>query len=194
MFLILIFTGTANAEMPILHVSMSLGEDEWRVMREKIFPPFEDRENVKIKAVNIEAQDTLKKIEAMHKANKMSIDLMFIDNMNLAPYVAKRLVLRLEKYRDQTGRDRTVLNYLSRYREVDKFLYNVFEICDAAVENYIEREFENLNINFGCTGGQHRSVFCADKLAEHLSRKYVISIKLHHREQDIIESRKGTHE
>jgi RNase adaptor protein for sRNA GlmZ degradation len=77
---------------------------------------------------------------------------------------------------------------------VDKFLYNVFEICDAAVENYIEREFENLNINFGCTGGQHRSVFCADKLAEHLSGKYVISIKINHREQDIIESRKGSHE
>jgi aminoglycoside/choline kinase family phosphotransferase len=101
---------------------------------------------------------------------------------------------RLEKYRDKTGRDNAVINYLSRYREVDKFLYNVFEICDAAVENYIERDFENLSISFGCTGGQHRSVYCADKLAEHLAGKYVISIKLHHREQDILESRKGTHE
>ena len=97
-FLVLIFIGITNAEMPVLHISMSLGEDEWKVMREKIFPPFEDKEKVKIKAVNIEAQDTLKRIEAMHKANKMSIDLMFIDNMNLAPYVEKRLVVRLEKY------------------------------------------------------------------------------------------------
>jgi RNase adaptor protein for sRNA GlmZ degradation len=101
---------------------------------------------------------------------------------------------RQEKYREQTGRDKAVINYLSRYREVDKFLYNVFEICDAAIENYIERDFENLQINFGCTGGQHRSVFCADKLAEHLMQKYVISIKLHHHEQDILESRTGTHE
>jgi trehalose transport system substrate-binding protein len=100
LILSLIFIGLANAEMRILHISMSLGEDEWKVMREKIFPTFEDREKVKIKAVNIEAQDTLKKIEAMHKANKMSIDLMFIDNMSLAPYVEKRLVLRLDKYRD----------------------------------------------------------------------------------------------
>jgi trehalose transport system substrate-binding protein len=99
-FIILVFIGPASSKIRVLHISMSLGEDEWKVMREKIFPPFEDREKIKIKAVNIEAQDTLMKIEAMHKANKMGIDLMFIDNMNLAPYVEKRLVMRLDKYRD----------------------------------------------------------------------------------------------
>ena len=101
---------------------------------------------------------------------------------------------RLEKYSEQTGRDREVIDFLGRYREVDKFLYNVFEICDSAVENYIDRDFDNLSISFGCTGGRHRSVYCADKLAEHLGKKYVISIKLHHREQDIIESSLGSHE
>ncbi len=101
---------------------------------------------------------------------------------------------RLEEYREKTGRDKEVINYLIRYREVDKFLYNIFEICDRAVENYIERGFENLSINFGCTGGQHRSVYCADKLAEHLAKKYVIHIKLNHREQEITESRIGSHE
>ena len=103
--LILIFMGSAIAEMGVLRISMSLGEDEWKVMREKIFPPFEEREGIRIEAVNIEAKDTLKKIEAMHRANKMSIDLMFIDNMNLAPYVQKRLVLRLDKYRDLIDRE-----------------------------------------------------------------------------------------
>ena len=97
---------------------------------------------------------------------------------------------RLEEYRDQTGRDKAVISYLSRHREVDMFLHNVFDICDSAVENYIERGFENLSINFGCTGGQHRSVYCADRLAEHLSGKYVITVKLHHREQQITETRK----
>jgi len=97
---------------------------------------------------------------------------------------------RLEEYRDQTGRDKAVINYLNRHREVDIFLHNVFDICDSAVENYIERGFENLSINFGCTGGQHRSVYCADRLAEHLSGKYVITVKLHHREQQITETRK----
>jgi len=96
---------------------------------------------------------------------------------------------RLDEYKQQTGRDKEVKDYLARYREVDKFLFNVFEICDSAVENYISRDFENLSISFGCTGGQHRSVYCADKLAEHLAKKYVIQIKLHHREQKITESR-----
>ncbi|MBE9484624.1 MAG: phosphotransferase [Bacteroidetes bacterium] len=97
---------------------------------------------------------------------------------------------RLEEFRDQTGRDKAVISYLKRQREVDMFLHNVFDICDSAVENYIERGFENLSINFGCTGGQHRSVYCADRLAEHLSGKYVITVKLHHREQQITETRK----
>ena len=98
--LLFVFIGIARTEASTLNVSMSLGEHEWKVMRENVFPPFEKKENVKIKAVNIEAQDTLKKIEAMHRANKMAIDLMFIDNMNLAPYVEKRLVLRLGRYKD----------------------------------------------------------------------------------------------
>src|SRR5262245_42252361 len=54
-----------------LSISASLGENEWKVMREKVFPPFEARENCHIRAVNIEAADTLKKIEAMHRANRM---------------------------------------------------------------------------------------------------------------------------
>src|SRR4030095_6948217 len=67
-------------------------------MREQVFPTFEARENCRIRAVNIEAGDTLKKIEAMHRANRMSIDLLLLDNMNLAPYVEKRLLLDLTKY------------------------------------------------------------------------------------------------
>ncbi len=94
-----------NQGIHTLNISMSLGEDEWKVMREKVFPPFEEKENVSIRAVNIEAQDTFKKIEAMHRANRMSIDLLFIDNMNLAPYVEKRLVLRLDRYREIIDRE-----------------------------------------------------------------------------------------
>ena len=81
-----------------LSMSASLGENEWKVMREHVFPPFEAREHCRIRAVNIEAGDTLKKIEVMHRANRMSIDLLLLDNMNLAPYVEKRLLLDLTKY------------------------------------------------------------------------------------------------
>jgi trehalose transport system substrate-binding protein len=81
-----------------LSIAASLGENEWKVIREKVFPPFEAREHCRIRAVNIEAADTLKKLEVMHRANRMSIDLVLLDNMNLAPYVEKRLVLDLTKY------------------------------------------------------------------------------------------------
>ena len=80
-----------------LSLAASLGENEWKVMREHVFPPFEVREHCRIRAINIEAADTLKKIEVMHRANRMSIDLVLLDNMNLAPYVEKRLVLDLTK-------------------------------------------------------------------------------------------------
>ncbi|MGA1869522.1 MAG: ABC transporter substrate-binding protein [bacterium] len=99
LLLIILVSCTADTGTRTLNISMSLGEEEWKIMREKVFPPFEKREKVTINAVHIEAQDTLKKIEAMHKAHRMDIDLMFIDNMNLAPYVEKRLVLSLENSR-----------------------------------------------------------------------------------------------
>src|SRR3989441_12562954 len=81
-----------------LSIAASLGENEWKVMREHVFPTFEAREHCRIRAVNIEAGDTLKKIEVMHRANRMSIDLLLLDNMNLAPYVEKRLLLDLTTY------------------------------------------------------------------------------------------------
>jgi aminoglycoside/choline kinase family phosphotransferase len=96
---------------------------------------------------------------------------------------------RLEEYKALNGRDKEVIHYLKKHREVDKFLYNIFEVIDSAVENYIEREFSNLDISFGCTGGQHRSVYCADRLFEHLSKKYVIKVRLNHREQKITETK-----
>jgi RNase adaptor protein for sRNA GlmZ degradation len=55
---------------------------------------------------------------------------------------------------------------------------------DKAVENYIERSFTNLNINFGCTGGQHRSVYSADTMAKHLEEKYGVKVILKHVEQE----------
>src|SRR5262245_20348858 len=64
-----------------LSLSASLGEHEWKVLREHISPPFEAREHCRIRAVNIEAADTLKKIEVMHRADRMNLDLLLLDNM-----------------------------------------------------------------------------------------------------------------
>ncbi len=66
------------------------------------------------------------------------------------------------------------------------FLNSVFDIVDIAVEDYIKRGFSSLMVSFGCTGGQHRSVYAADALARHLKNKFSVKIQLCHLVQDPI--------
>jgi aminoglycoside/choline kinase family phosphotransferase len=91
---------------------------------------------------------------------------------------------RYEEYKKLTGRDKPVIDFLKANGEMDNFLNNVYGIVDKSVENYLERGFANLAVNFGCTGGQHRSVYAADQLARHLTDKYGVRIELHHIEQE----------
>ena len=70
-----------------------------------------------------------------------------------------------------------------------EFLNNVYNIVDISVEDYIARGFENLVINFGCTGGQHRSVYAADAVARHVRNKYGVKIHINHIEQKIEETK-----
>ena len=67
---------------------------------------------------------------------------------------------------------------------MDEFLSHVYEMVDASVQKYIERGFTSLMVNFGCTGGQHRSVYSAEKLFEHINQKFNVKIELHHIEQE----------
>lgn len=91
---------------------------------------------------------------------------------------------RLEPFKVQTGRDKPVKDFLEQQTRMPDFLNSVFDVVDITVENYMRRGFENLTINFGCTGGQHRSVYAADALARHLRNKFGVPIELHHREQE----------
>lgn len=91
---------------------------------------------------------------------------------------------RYEPYKKLTGRDEPVINFLKQHSNIDDFLNNVFRIVDKSVEDYIERSFTSLMVNFGCTGGQHRSVYSADALAKHIKEKYGIKVKLAHIEQE----------
>lgn len=91
---------------------------------------------------------------------------------------------RHEQYKEIHGRDKAVMEYLERQTRIQDFLNSVFDIVDISVEEYIKRDFDNLCVNFGCTGGQHRSVYAADALARHLRNKYKVKIELHHREQE----------
>lgn len=92
---------------------------------------------------------------------------------------------KYEHYKHFTGLDPEVIKYLEDDGGITKFLGHVYDLADAHVKRYMERKFTNLMFAFGCTGGQHRSVYCAQHLAEHLSNKYNISVKVIHREQGI---------
>ncbi len=96
---------------------------------------------------------------------------------------------RITEYKQLTGRDKSVKDYLEQETQMPEFLSNIYNLVDIAVEDYIKRGFENLVINFGCTGGQHRSVYAADAVARHLRNKFGIRYRLNHMEQDIHESK-----
>jgi aminoglycoside/choline kinase family phosphotransferase len=91
---------------------------------------------------------------------------------------------RIESMKTQTGRDKEVKDYLEQQTKMAEFLNSTFDIVDISVEDYIMRNFESLSISFGCTGGQHRSVYAADALARHLKNKFKVKIELAHLVQD----------
>lgn len=91
---------------------------------------------------------------------------------------------RFEAYKQLTGRDKEVKDFLEQNTRMPAFLNNIYNIIDISVEDYMKRGFESLQISFGCTGGQHRSVYAADALARHLRNKYGVKIELRHLVQD----------
>lgn len=93
---------------------------------------------------------------------------------------------RYEPYKKLTGRDEPVIRFLEDDGEILGFLEHVYGVVDPHVETFRGRGFSDLMVSFGCTGGQHRSVYCAEHLAVHLSEKYPdIVVRLIHREQNI---------
>ncbi|MBM3416420.1 MAG: hypothetical protein FJY20_08220 [Bacteroidetes bacterium] len=87
---------------------------------------------------------------------------------------------RIDSMKTLTGRDKEVKDYLEQETKMPEFLNSIFDIVDTTVEEYIKRGFESLMVSFGCTGGQHRSVYAADELARHLKNKFRVKIELKH--------------
>jgi len=87
---------------------------------------------------------------------------------------------REEKFKELTGRDAPVIEYLNQQESVHQFLACVYTLVDASVANYQSRGFKSLMISFGCTGGQHRSVFLAEQLAKRLRARNGLTVELHH--------------
>ena len=92
---------------------------------------------------------------------------------------------RYEQYKSLTGLDRPVIEFLEKDGEITEFLCHTDALVDAHVQRFLERGFSHLMICFGCTGGQHRSVYSAQHTAMHLHEKFKINVHLIHREQQI---------
>ncbi len=92
---------------------------------------------------------------------------------------------RYEPYKKLTGLDEPVIRFLEDDGEILTFLDSVYRLADAHVRRYVQRGFTSLMFSFGCTGGQHRSVYSAQHLAEYINRKYGVEVHVCHREQGI---------
>jgi aminoglycoside/choline kinase family phosphotransferase len=91
---------------------------------------------------------------------------------------------RFTEYKAITGRDKQVIDFIEQRTKMADFLNSIYTIVDISVEDYIKRGFSSLMVNFGCTGGQHRSVYAAEALARHLRNKFKVKIELKHIEQE----------
>ena len=94
--------------------------------------------------------------------------------------LSKLITGREKQYAHNTGQQKVIIDWLEKYPEVEAFKSYVNAIVDMSVENYMERHFTHLMVNFGCTGGQHRSVYFAESLKKHLEEKYDVFIDLKH--------------
>jgi len=90
---------------------------------------------------------------------------------------------RLEEFKELTGKDEPVIHYLQKEPAVEEFLRHATSLVDQTVENYIQRNFTHLSVNFGCTGGRHRSIYAAENLASHLKERYDLRVELIHEEE-----------
>ena len=92
---------------------------------------------------------------------------------------------KYEEYKQMTGLDQPVIDFLEKDGEILRFLDGVYSVVDHHVKRFMERGFTHLQVSFGCTGGQHRSVYCAEHLAAHLVKEYGVKVHLIHRERGV---------
>ncbi|MGC2060536.1 MAG: RNase adapter RapZ [Candidatus Sulfotelmatobacter sp.] len=99
---------------------------------------------------------------------------------------------REERFKPLTGKDQPVIDYLNQQESVHQFLASVMSLVDASVNNYQQRRFKNLMVSFGCTGGQHRSVFLAEQVAKRLRGRNGVEVVLQHRELENLDGENST--
>lgn len=91
---------------------------------------------------------------------------------------------RIEEMKSLSGRDEAVKQYLENETRMPEFIRHIRQLLDITIENYLERGFTALTINFGCTGGQHRSVYAAETIAGYLLSRYEVNVVVEHLEKN----------
>lgn len=171
--LYLLETGKLDFDIPHLHEVFKsiITSDEFNIYEEKLLP--NEKLSVTITSFSYKREIP---IDLADNGGGFVFDCRGLNNPG-----------RHLKYKLLNGRHPDVIKFLVDNSDVNKFMTNVFSLVDFTVEKYLKQGFKNLMVNFGCTGGQHRSVYCADKLFEHLKAKYDINIFISHIEQGIKE-------
>ncbi len=98
---------------------------------------------------------------------------------------------REERFKSLTGKDAPVIDYLNQQETVHQFLASVYSLVDSSLSSYQQRGFKNLMVSFGCTGGQHRSVFLAEQLAKRLRARNGLEVAVRHLELEKLGKRKA---
>jgi aminoglycoside/choline kinase family phosphotransferase len=147
-------------------------------------------------ALNHISQNTsLRKFEALEKSDKLTVSINSFSYKSGIPvdlsgngggFVFDCRSLhnpgRYDEFKMLTGRDEEVIEFLNKQTDLQEFLTDIKSIVERVINIYTKRGFTHLMINFGCTGGQHRSVFCAERLAEYLNKFFDVNINLQHTE------------
>ncbi|MCQ2341762.1 MAG: phosphotransferase, partial [Paludibacteraceae bacterium] len=98
---------------------------------------------------------------------------------------------KYDRYANLTGLDEAVIRFIEDDGEMQPFLEACYQLVDASVKRYMDRGFQNLMVSFGCTGGQHRSVYGAEKMAHHIHQKFGVEVQIIHREQNMTKELKN---
>lgn len=169
----LLETGKLDFDIPHLHKVFEniISSEEFKIYEDK--PLFNNKLNVTITSFSYKREIP---IDLADNGGGFVFDCRGLKNPG-----------RLLEFKLLNGRDPEIKKYLVENSKVDNFMNHVYPLVDSTIETYLRRDFKNLMINFGCTGGQHRSVYCADRLFEHLKEKFDINLFLSHIEQGIKE-------
>ncbi|HEY6972150.1 MAG TPA: RNase adapter RapZ [Candidatus Angelobacter sp.] len=149
-----------NVELPI-RLPMLMGAFKSMLSSEKLQSVGSETKNLTVRIFSFSFHQTVPKDDTGHGGG-------FVFDARSLPNPGRE-----ERFKELTGKDEAVIQYLGQQESVHQFLANVISLVDASVDDYQRRGFKSLMVSFGCTGGQHRSVYLAEQLSDHLSRNGV---------------------